>query len=126
MGRQIRPAKVYQMATAELRSRVMPKQQVVEPPWYSVLYDVPPSETMTRPAAVQLRKPNPRQKRPKNVYRPQRIVFPEDSLRQTFFQDHPWELARPRMILESDGKDSHVLDWSKGVRQPGMALSGEW
>ena len=126
MGRQIRPAKVYQMATAELRSKISSKYQAPEPPWYKVLYDVPPSETLTRPAAVQLRQPNPKQKRPRNVYRPQRIVFPEDSLRQNFYKDHPWELARPRMILELDGKDSQMFDWSKGVRQPGMALSGEW
>lgn len=126
MGRQIRPAKVYHMATAELRSNLAPKYKPNVPPWYSVLNDVPPAEILTRPAAVQLRQPNPRQKRPRNVYRPQRIVFPEDTLRQNFYQDHPWELARPRMILELDGKDSHNLDWSKGVRQPGIALSGEW
>jgi len=126
MGRQIRPAKVYQMVTAELQSRVMPKYQVQEPPWYPVLYNIPPAETITRPAAVQLRTPNKKQRRPKNVYRPQRIEFPEDRLRQAFYKDHPWELARPRIILELDGKDSRLLDWSKGVRQPGMALSGEW
>ncbi|KEZ46079.1 37S ribosomal protein S25, mitochondrial [Scedosporium apiospermum] len=125
MGRQIRPAKVYQMVTAELQSRVMPKYQVQEPPWYPVLYNIPPAETITRPAAVQLRTPNKKQRRPKNVYRPQRIEFPEDRLRQAFYKDHPWELARPRIILELDGKDSRLLDWSKGVRQPGMALSGE-
>lgn len=126
MGRQIRPAKVYQMATAELRSRIMPKYQSVEPPWYSVLYNHPPAETITRTPAVKLRDANPKQKKPRNVYRPQQITFPEDALRQTFYKDHPWELARPRMILEMDGKDSYNLDWSKGVRQPGMALSGEW
>ncbi|PKS07036.1 hypothetical protein jhhlp_005633 [Lomentospora prolificans] len=125
MGRQIRPAKVYQMVTAELQSRVMPKYQVKPPPWYPVLYNIPPAEAITRPAAVQLREPNKKQRRPKNVYRPQRIEFPEDALRQTFYRDHPWELARPRMILELDGKDSRYLDWSKGVRQPGMPLSGE-
>lgn len=126
MGRQIRPAKVYQMVTAELQSRVMPKYEVKPPPWYPVLYNIPPAETITRTPAVQLREVNKKQKRPRNVYRPQRIVFPEDALRQTFYKDHPWELARPRMILELDGKDSRLLDWSKGVRQPGMALSGEW
>lgn len=114
------------MATAELRSQVSAKTKGPEPPWYKVLYDFPPAETLTRPAAVQLRQPNPRQKRPKNVYRPQRMIFPEDTLRQNFYKDHPWELARPRMIIELDGKDSQLVDWSKGVRQPGVALSGEW
>ncbi|CAI4217190.1 unnamed protein product [Parascedosporium putredinis] len=124
MGRQIRPAKVYQMVTAELQSRVMPKYEV-KPPRGIPFSTTSPAETITRTPAVQLREVNKKQKRPRNVYRPQRIVFPEDALRQAFYKDHPWELARPRMILELDGKDSRLLDWSKGVRQPGMALSGE-
>ncbi|SPO03332.1 related to RSM25 - mitochondrial ribosomal protein, small subunit [Cephalotrichum gorgonifer] len=125
MGRQIRPAKVFQMATQELKSRATQKYPFAEPPWYSALRSIPPAETIVRTPTVQLRVANTKQRRPKNVYRPQRIVFPEDSLRQTFYKDHPWELARPRMILELDGKDSRMLDWSKGVRQPGIALSGE-
>lgn len=126
MTRQIRPAKIWQAATQELRSKLGTKYQTPEPPWYKVINDFPPSETLTRPAAVRLREPNPRQKRVRNVYRPQRITFPEDSIRQNFYKDHPWELARPRMVLELDGKDSQIVDWSKGVRQPGLALSGEW
>lgn len=125
MGRQIRPARVYEVATAALRTPVMRKYPKSEPPWYSVVYNHPPAEKITRTPAVKLQGADPKQKRPRNVYRPQQITFPEDALRQTFYKDHPWELARPRMILEMDGKDSYNLDWSKGVRQPGMALSGE-
>jgi small subunit ribosomal protein S23 len=126
MGRQIRPARVLQMASAELSSRIVSNHKPAEPAWYRVVSNIPPAQTIVRPAAAQLQKPDPKQRRPRNVYRPQRIVFPEDALRQNFYKDHPWELARPRIVLELDGLDSRMLDWSKGVRQPGMALSGEW
>lgn len=45
-------------------------------------------------------------------------------MRKTFFTDHPWELARPRMVLENDGKDAEKDDWSK-IIQPHKKLSGE-
>lgn len=59
------------------------------------------------------------------MYKPARIAYPEDQLRKEFYKDHPWELARPRIIMELDGQDYKYLDWSKGLRQRGMALSGE-
>ncbi len=45
-------------------------------------------------------------------------------LRREFFKDHPWELARPRMLLEDDGKDSQKTDWSH-LQQKEKALGGE-
>ncbi len=65
-------------------------------------------------------------KKPSRTFHPQKIVYEEDELRRVFFKDHPWELARPRMMVELDGKDSRRVDWSRGLRQPGMPLSGEW
>ena len=32
----------------------------------------------------------------------------------------------PVVVLELDGKDAQRCDWSKGIRQPGVALTGEW
>ncbi|KAK3304125.1 mitochondrial ribosomal protein S25, partial [Chaetomium strumarium] len=64
-------------------------------------------------------------RQPRNLFRPTKIVHPEDQLRQEFYRDHPWELARPKLVLELDGQDARYRDWSKGLRQPGMALSGE-
>jgi len=58
------------------------------------------------------------------MFKPQQIVYEEDSIRQDFFRDHPWELARPRILLETDGKDGQKCDWSK-LRQPGRPLNGE-
>lgn len=59
------------------------------------------------------------------LYKPKKILYPEDKLRAEFFGDHPWELARPRVILESGGNDSKNWDWSLGINQPGKQLDGE-
>jgi small subunit ribosomal protein S23 len=85
----------------------------------------PPTEILTRPYALQHATPNPKAKKPSKLYRPTRIVFPEDELRRTFYRDHPWELARPRIFAETDGLDARYRDWSKGLRQIGMPLTGE-
>ena len=58
------------------------------------------------------------------MFQPMPIVYPEDKLRSEFFGDHPWELARPRVILENDGKDGEKWDWSRIV-QPRKKLDGE-
>ena len=33
-------------------------------------------------------------------------------MRWEYFNDHPWELARPRVVLEDDGRDRERWDWS--------------
>lgn len=58
------------------------------------------------------------------MFQPQQIRHEEDDLRREFFGDHPWELARPRVLLENDGKDYQRWDWSK-PDQTGRPLSGE-
>jgi small subunit ribosomal protein S23 len=125
MGRQIRPAQVFKTVTTEMNHRVLDKYAVAEPPWYQVVGSIPPSETIVRTITPRHQGPKKNAK-PKNLYRPQPISYPEDRLRQTFYKDHPWELARPRVVLELDGKDAQRCDWSKGLRQPGVALTGEW
>ena len=35
--------------------------------------------------------------------RPKTIVYPEDRLRRKFYEDHPWELRRPRCLIETTG-----------------------
>lgn len=133
-GRQIRPARVMQTVQEELSKNIMGKPASYQPPWFNVVASIPPAESIIRQIPTQhadvagssnstsrSRKAN----KPRNIYRPQKIVYLEDTLRTTFYKDHPWELARPRIILESDGKDSQHCDWSKGVRQPGIALTGE-
>lgn len=123
-GRQIRPARVLQTVTEEL-NHSFGQNAAVPPPWYNIMQSVPPSETLIRTLPIRHRTPNPKAKKPKNLFRPQRINYLEDALRTTFYKDHPWELARPRIILELDGKDHQRCDWSKGLQQPGIPLTGE-
>ncbi len=126
MGRQFRAARVYQTAQLNLAIPRRPDHVDLPPPWLKALETIPPSEVLTRPVPVQHQAPDPRIKKPRRTFRPQKMVYEEDELRRTFFKDHPWELARPRIILELDGKDSRRYDWSRGLLQPGIPLSGEW
>ncbi|KAG5750800.1 hypothetical protein H9Q69_002630 [Fusarium xylarioides] len=125
-GRQIRPARVLQTVTEELNHTVLGGKSIPTPPWYNIMQSVPPAETLVRNVTPRIRGPKSKVTKPKNLYRPQEIVYIEDRLRATFYRDHPWELARPRVILESDGKDYQHCDWSKGLRQPNIPLTGEW
>ncbi|KAI1352745.1 mitochondrial ribosomal protein S25 [Xylaria sp. FL0043] len=123
--RQIRPSRVYQTVTNMLNHRIVGDVHVQKPIWYNVVESIPPSEIVTRPFPPQHKKQNPRTRRPSKLFQPQQLVYEEDGLRSQFYKDHPWELARPRMIIEMDGRDAERYDWSRGLRQPGMPLCGE-
>ncbi|KAH7320824.1 37S ribosomal protein S25 [Stachybotrys elegans] len=126
MGRQIRPAQVFKNVTEQLNNRILPGHETSRPPWYNIMRTVPPTENSVRPIPLQHRQPSHKAKAiSKKMYQPQRLVYPEDALRTKFFKDHPWELARPRVILETDGRDHENVDWGRGLRQPGLPLSGE-
>ncbi|KND94647.1 37S ribosomal protein S25, mitochondrial [Tolypocladium ophioglossoides CBS 100239] len=124
-GRQIRPAGVFKAVAQELNHQVLPGRSVAEPPWFGVMSSVPPAESLVRTVTPRHRMPNLKSTKPKKLYRPQNIGYLEDALRTSFYKDHPWELARPRIILELDGKDYQHCDWSKGLRQQGIPLTGE-
>jgi small subunit ribosomal protein S23 len=59
------------------------------------------------------------------LFQPVQIRYEEDQLRKRFFSDHPWELARPRVVLERDGEEGKRVDWSRRVQQPGRPTTGE-
>lgn len=127
-GRKFTAAQVYDTALARANKTIIyGSTPPVTPPWVKALRNIPPSEVLTRPYPIQHAPPPPRPLKtvPRNMFRPQRIVHPEDQLRQEFFRDHPWELARPRLVVELDGLDGRRRDWGRGLVQPGMALSGE-
>ena len=117
------------------------------PVWLNITADVPPSQILTRqqpiqhpPTTIRTKTlPNGRTQqtaithiprrskkaRPSRMFSPLSLQYEEDTLRKTFFSDHPWELARPRVLVETSG-DSHVeVDWSTGIQQPNLPLSGE-
>ncbi|KAI4960001.1 mitochondrial ribosomal small subunit component [Alternaria arbusti] len=119
MGRyDFRPMRVRQTAKALFDSKREPNL----PQWYDVVGNIPPGETLARPV---LRIPKMRKARKASkLFQPLPIAYPEDKLRSEFFGDHPWELARPRLVVEDSGNDSKRYDWSKIV-QPGKQLDGE-
>ena len=121
MGRyNFRPQRVHEAATQLLGTDRLQHA----PPWYDIVASVPPPEILVRTQPIQHRRPRAGTRKPSKLFHPQNIRYPEDKLRQQFFRDHPWELARPRVVLENDGMDAHRQDWSM-IRHPGQPLSGE-
>ncbi|KAI9889881.1 MAG: mitochondrial ribosomal small subunit component [Vezdaea aestivalis] len=96
------------------------------PAWFNALSLVAPPEPLIRTQPIRHANRKLRQKGtgPRALYRPQRITYKEDAIRQEFFQRHPWELARPRIVLERDGKDVERTDWAH-LKQEQRQLDGE-
>lgn len=111
--------------TRELSQPVLKGFETAPPAWYKAVGVTPPSEAIIRTIPPQLRQQNSKATKPRKLYKPQSIMFAEDALRTSFYKDHPWELARPRVVVESDGMDHRHVDWSKGLIQRGVPLSGE-
>ena len=117
MGRyNFAPQRVHQAATRLLQGRKGPA-----PPWYSVIGNLPPSERLVRPPLQPAQRKG---RKASKLFQPVKLQYPEDQLRLDFFGDHPWELARPRQILEDDGKDYQKFDWSQ-LDQPTKQVDGE-
>ncbi|PSK33704.1 hypothetical protein C7M61_005257 [Candidozyma pseudohaemuli] len=53
-----------------------------------------------------------------------KIKLLEDQLRDVFYHQHPWELARPKNTVENDGQDIAKCDWSH-MLQVHKPLDGE-
>jgi small subunit ribosomal protein S23 len=132
MGRyDFAPQRVHRYATQLLQH----KRIAAPPPWYDVIGRNPPSERLTRPALQRSQRPG---KKASRLFKPIRLQYEEDRLRWEYFNDHPWELARPRVILENDGKDNTRWDWSipldhslerppsGTVSEEGAAADAEW
>ena len=145
MGRiNLAPLRVRQRALANIDT----KRTGFRPPWMDVMADIPPAQIFTRkqplqhasPALVSKGLPDRRTKVERRLepppptskltsasrmYSPTHMLYDEDVLRKQFFSDHPWELARPRVVLETSGDQYAHADWSTGLKQPGIPLSGE-
>ena len=125
MGRHdFRPLSVHRLATQMMEAGRIDRKSA--PPWYDTVGRIPPSQALVRTQPLPHRKAEKRSKprRPSKLFKPQPITYEEDTLRKEFFGDHPWELARPRMVIENDGKDSYNQDWSR-IRSPNQPFNGE-
>lgn len=118
-GRLMSRATDVHVRTSHLLGTKFLKQ---EPLWYRPVLERPPSMDIAR-------RPYPRRpnlsRRERFGSRPPKITYLQDRLRKQFFQKHPWELARPYLVAEGDGKDLLAHDWSR-LEQPNIALTGEW
>ncbi|KAL8797350.1 MAG: hypothetical protein Q9195_000504 [Heterodermia aff. obscurata] len=125
MGRyDMRPLRVHHTA---IQLRTAGRISTL-PPWHSVVDSIPPAQALVRSQPLQ-HTPQTRPRKAKarkasKLFRPTNITYREDRLRRDFFGDHPWELARPRVVLENDGKDYEKNDWSM-IFQPGRPVTGE-
>ncbi|KAI4795129.1 hypothetical protein E4T45_12238, partial [Aureobasidium sp. EXF-8846] len=115
--------RVHQAATRLLQARDSRGAPVSlpHPPWYQVIGDLPPSERLVRPPLQPAQRKG---RKASKLFQPVKLQYPEDQLRLDFFGDHPWELARPRQVLEDDGKDYQKFDWSQ-LDQPTKQVDGE-
>ena len=106
MGRyNLAPSTVQKHATALLQA-----QRLTHPPsWYKAISQNPPPQKLVRQPLQRTHKPG---KRSSRLFTPVQVSYEEDELRWEYFNDHPWELARPRMVLENDGRDRERWDWS--------------
>jgi small subunit ribosomal protein S23 len=121
-GRNLKPSRVYQTASALLASQSIPQAPV----WFKTIGAIPPGEILTRSQPPQHRdiRLSKKVRKPSKSFKPQQIVYEEDQLRSQFYNDHPWELARPRILLENDGRDGQKCNWAR-ISQPGRPLTGE-
>lgn len=60
----------------------------------------------------------------KSLYKIPKLNYVEDELRELFYKQHPWELARPKILLENSGYDTKDQDWSR-LTQINTQLDGE-
>jgi small subunit ribosomal protein S23 len=85
------------------------KQAKAPPPWYDIIGSQPPAKRLVR---MPMQRPQKAGKKASKLFTPIKIAYEEDRLRWEYFNDHPWELARPRVVLEDDGKDLQRWNWS--------------
>ncbi|PRT54081.1 37S ribosomal protein S25, mitochondrial [Wickerhamiella sorbophila] len=118
---------------------------VSEPAWYKVVLANPPThqllpklrklkeyvevaraqpEVNTRTGMYTTRIKAKFNTRAGHLYKLSKIEYPEDKIRRLFYTNHPWEMARPRNMIENSGRSVADCDWSN-MRQPTLRLSGE-
>jgi small subunit ribosomal protein S23 len=96
---------VHKQAELLLHAKRIP----APPPWLQPIGTTPPSTRLVRPVLQRPSKPG---KKSSRLYKPLSLKYTEDQLRWEYYNDHPWELARPRVILEDDARDRERWDWS--------------
>lgn len=91
------------------------------PIWYDAIKQNPPSDLFCAYRAILPEETGSfytrrvgQRKRPNYITKPQAIVYPEDKVRDTFYASHPFELSRPRSLLQYESSFD-AYDWSKNI-----------
>lgn len=147
---QDKATNVLQRAAQLLRAQRASRDPVAEPAWFRVVASHPPTQNLVQKThnleqytklngeeSVQSQEPhsitglyetrqagNKRSTNSRHLYTPKTITYFEDSIRSLFFEQHPWELARPKLLVETDGKDSTRTNWNT-LDQIAKKLDGE-
>ncbi|CAG99410.1 mitochondrial 37S ribosomal protein mS23 [Kluyveromyces lactis] len=137
---------VLERTSAYLKSGILKKT----PAWYNVIAKVPPTKKFARTpqlthpmngksrtalpdysnwkansSGLYKTRPNSLEKKDgaSKLYQSPKLVYIEDKLRKLFFQQHPWELSRPKILVENT-LETQEYDWSH-IQQLGKPLDGE-
>lgn len=146
---QTEATNVLQRASANLRSGLLKDKPV----WFDVVAKYPPTHNLIKVAhmkesseqegkdfrkkAVSINnKANTNnlyktresslesKSRNNQVHRIPKLRFIEDSLRKIFYKQHPWELSRPKNLIENSGNEIEKCNWSH-MLQLNKPLDGE-
>ncbi|CUS24028.1 LAQU0S13e01662g1_1 [Lachancea quebecensis] len=136
---------VLERTSSYLKAGLLKKQ----PAWYDVVAFIPPSKRFVREPrlvnpstnkeiaklpefAEQYNSENrsyktrashrERQVSGSKLFAAPKLKYAEDKLREVFYEQHPWELSRPKMLVENTGIQDY--DWST-IQQLGKPLDGE-
>lgn len=144
MKLQTNAVNILERTSAYLRSGLLKET----PAWYQVVASVPPTTKFTRETrfinpstgqkTVQWKefdqdvnrkgfyktRNNSFDRKPldNRLYKAPKLKFLEDQLREVFYQQHPWEFSRPKVLVENEIHEN--FDWSH-MQQLGKPLDGE-
>lgn len=137
---------VLERTSAYLKSGILKKT----PAWYNVVAKVPPTKKFARnpqltdpkngksrtdmpdfsnwkanSAGLYKTRPNAVDKKSgaSKLYQSPKLVYIEDKLRKLFYQQHPWEFSRPKVLVENS-LEVQKYDWSH-LQQLDRPLDGE-
>lgn len=116
---KLSPLAVAAQAKRLVKAGLIPR----EPIWYQPVLDTPPMTDLSRrPAQTHQGRVGNKPtdiREIQSINRGYAVYF-----RKQFYKEHPWELARPKVIVEEDGADYVRQDWSR-MEQFAKPLDGE-
>lgn len=121
----LRALRVAQTTSQLLQAKHLKNQPV----WLPTVARIPPSSDIARKPppsfhATSSSSSASRAGKVRKVFAIQRIKYLEDGLRERFYKEHPWELARPVLLIESGHPSTGGGEWTS-LRRGGRQVSGE-